>query len=158
MSDSEVTAGVPTGAKTDKTVAKVIKFNVPTRFHRKVKWVAPQKARIVLRDGTPLRLTIAAPLSSKSAKAGDPVSFRVADPVLVDGMVVVPRGTAVIGKVTQLRKPDMAGQPGRICHQRGSAVPERQHVCAAAWPKRRQKLARQWYSWQLLQLGNARAA
>jgi len=42
------------------------------------------------------------------------VSFRVADSVLVDGMVVVPRGAAVVGKVTQSRKPDMGAQPGEL--------------------------------------------
>lgn len=71
-------------------------------------------AKIVVRDGTPLRLSLAGPLSSKTAKAGDPVSFRVADPVLVDGMVVIPRGAAVVGKVTQSRKAGAMGRPGEL--------------------------------------------
>lgn len=71
-------------------------------------------AKIVLREGTPLRLSLAAPMSSKAAKIGDPVSFRVADPVLVDGMVVIPRGAAVEGKVTQSRKSGAMGRPGEL--------------------------------------------
>jgi hypothetical protein len=76
--------------------------------------VNSDSAKIVLRDGTPLRLTLAAPLSSKAARAGDPVSFRIADPVLVDGLVVIPRGAAVVGKVTQSRKPGAMGRPGEL--------------------------------------------
>ena len=70
--------------------------------------------KIVLREGTPLRLALAAPLSSKTATAGDPVSFRIADPVLVDGMVVIPQGAAVEGKVTQSRKSGAIGRPGEL--------------------------------------------
>ena len=42
------------------------------------------------------------------------MGFRIADPVLVDGMVVIPRGAAVVGKVTQSRRPDFGGQPGEL--------------------------------------------
>lgn len=42
------------------------------------------------------------------------MSFRVADTVLVDGMVVIPRGAAVEGKVMQSRKPGTMGRPGEL--------------------------------------------
>ena len=76
--------------------------------------VNSDSAKIVLHEGTALRLILATPLSSKTAKPGDPVSFRVADQVVVDGMVVIPRGAAVVGKVTQSRKAGLAGKPGEL--------------------------------------------
>lgn len=75
---------------------------------------SPEAANIVLQDGTPIRLSLAVPLSSKTAKVGDEVSFEVVAPVVVDGLVVIPRGAAGVGKVTQSRKPGLAGRPGEL--------------------------------------------
>jgi len=73
-----------------------------------------EKPDIILRDGTPIRLSLAAPLSSETAKVGDDVSFQVVSPITVEGLVIIPRGAAVLGKVTRSRKPGFVGRPGEL--------------------------------------------
>jgi hypothetical protein len=74
----------------------------------------PGPAQIVLRDGTSIHLSLATPLSSKTAKAGDEVKFEVVAPVMVEGLVVIPRGATVAGKVATSRRPGRLGRPGDL--------------------------------------------
>lgn len=53
-------------------------------------------------------------LSSKTAKAGDVVSFRVADNVFVNDVLVLPKGAAGVGNVKKVVGPRSFGRDARI--------------------------------------------
>lgn len=66
--------------------------------------VAPRPESLrtyTLPAGTRLDAEIAAGLSSATAAAGDEVRARVRQPVVVDGVEVVPAGSEVVGEVTE---------------------------------------------------------
>ena len=63
---------------------------------------APIARSVQVPGGTPIVVALSSPLSSKTAKAGDPFQATVASSVLVDGRVAVPAGTRVTGKVVQV--------------------------------------------------------
>ena len=53
-------------------------------------------------------------LNSKTAQEGDTVRFAVADDVIVDGIVVIPRGMEATGTITKARKSGRFGKDGKI--------------------------------------------
>jgi hypothetical protein len=63
----------------------------------------PAAPRVVtVPSGTQLSLSLSTPLTSKSAKVGDPVRARVTQDVMVDGRVAIAAGTTVAGQVTDV--------------------------------------------------------
>lgn len=61
--------------------------------------LAAASAPLAVPAGTPVPLETAEPLSSQSKVKGDLVQLRVAQDVMVDGQIAVPRGTRAIGQV-----------------------------------------------------------
>ena len=55
-------------------------------------------------SGTDLVLTLETPVSSETAKADQPVRARVAKPVVVSGMEVIPAGATVTGAVVSAER------------------------------------------------------
>lgn len=53
-------------------------------------------------------------LDSKTAQEGDTVHFAVLDDVVVDGVVVIPRGMEATGTITKARKSGRFGKDGKI--------------------------------------------
>jgi|SwirhisoilCB1_FD_contig_91_1494846_length_695_multi_5_in_0_out_0_1 hypothetical protein len=70
-------------------------------------------ADLILKKGTDVQLEFASSLSSKTAKPGDKVSFKVVKPVQVDGTTVIADGTPVTGTV---EKVDKRGRYGVNAH------------------------------------------
>jgi hypothetical protein len=70
----------------------------------------------VLRTGTPVALKLAESISTKEklAKINDRVRLEVVEPVLVDGVVVIPAGSLGVGELTDVRNKGMWGKSGRI--------------------------------------------
>ena len=70
----------------------------------------------VLRTGTPVALKTREALTTKGKKLrpGARVQLEVAEPVLLDGAVVIPAGTPAVGEVTDVRNKGMWGKSGRI--------------------------------------------
>jgi hypothetical protein len=64
--------------------------------------------------GADIRLSFDQELSSKTAKIGDKVAFHVVDDVLVDGQVVIKKGTAAVGTVTDVAKGRRFGVNARM--------------------------------------------
>ncbi len=64
---------------------------------------------VVLKSGAEVNLVFAQSLSSKHATMGEKVELRVAENVLVDGIVVVPAGARVLGTVVQGKKNEKRG-------------------------------------------------
>jgi hypothetical protein len=78
---------------------------------------APPPARRVavqVPAGTPIELETAYTINSQLVRAGDAVSFRVVNPVVLDGQVVVEKGAAATAVVTKAERGGHWGRAGRI--------------------------------------------
>lgn len=69
---------------------------------------------ITVPDGTPLNLQLVSDLSSGTAKVGDTVKLTIPYPLRIDGLVVVPRGTALSGTVMQVSHPHRPSRNGQV--------------------------------------------
>lgn len=70
----------------------------------------------VLRTGTPINFKMAETITTKGKKleAGYLAHLEVMDPVLVNGIVVIPAGSPAVAEVTDVRNKGMWGKSGRI--------------------------------------------
>ncbi|HZF43730.1 MAG TPA: hypothetical protein VEZ48_10010 [Sphingomonadaceae bacterium] len=70
----------------------------------------------VLRAGTPVALKMAEGLTTKgkNLRVGQRFQLEVAEPVLVNGQVVVPAGSPATGEITMVRNKGMWGKSGGI--------------------------------------------
>jgi hypothetical protein len=67
-----------------------------------------------LLDGTAIKLRLAENLTSATAKAGDSVPFEVIDDVLVDGVVVLPKGGQAVATITEANAKKSMGRAGKL--------------------------------------------
>ena len=67
-----------------------------------------------LLDGTPVKLRLSQTMSSADAKTGEDVPFEVTEEVLVDGVVVLPKGAAALGNVTEAEPKRRMGRGGKL--------------------------------------------
>lgn len=58
---------------------------------------------VTLPKGTQITATVRQTLNTDKNHRGDTFSGRLAQPVIVDGMTVLPRGTPITGRITKLR-------------------------------------------------------
>ena len=58
---------------------------------------------VTLPKGTKITATVRQTLNTDKNRRGDAFSARLAQPVKVDGKTVLPRGTAITGRITKLR-------------------------------------------------------
>ncbi len=72
--------------------------------------------RPTLRAGTSVPLKTLTELSTKGKKlrVGDRFNLEVAEPVMVDGVTVIPVGSPAIGEITSVRNKGMWGKSGAI--------------------------------------------
>ena len=68
----------------------------------------------VLEDGTPIHLVLSQTISSADAQIGQLVEFEVVDDVLVDGIVVVPKGGPAWATVTVAQAKRRMGRGGKL--------------------------------------------
>ncbi|HEY6916015.1 MAG TPA: hypothetical protein VI381_00060 [Allosphingosinicella sp.] len=70
----------------------------------------------VLRVGTRVSLAMSEGLTTKgkNLRVGQRFRLEVAEPVMVNGVVVVPAGSPAVGEVTDVRNKGMWGKSGRI--------------------------------------------
>jgi hypothetical protein len=67
--------------------------------------LVPSTARAAqLLDGTRIRVRVTAPVVSDNARAGDPVTFVVAENIIADGTVLIRKGTPALGVVARARR------------------------------------------------------
>jgi hypothetical protein len=71
-------------------------------------------ADVVLKKGTDVKLAFTSSMSSKTAKPGDKVSFKVDEPVKINGTTVIKEGTPVTGTVEKVSKRGRYGVNARI--------------------------------------------
>ena len=68
----------------------------------------------VLRAGTRVPMATSAPISSRHARQGQRFDLTVAQDVLVDGMIVIPRGSRGVGEVARVVEKGMFGKAGKL--------------------------------------------
>jgi hypothetical protein len=77
---------------------------------------APATANAFLRVGTeiPLRLSEELTTKGKKLRVGDRFHMEVAEPIMVQGVVVVPVGSPAMGEITDARNKGMWGKSGHL--------------------------------------------
>lgn len=65
-------------------------------------------------DGTPIHLYLMDDLSSKKAKDGDAIRFKVREAIRVDDVEVVPVDSPVVGHVAAVGRSGFAGHSGKL--------------------------------------------
>lgn len=61
---------------------------------------SPKKSEpVIIREGTPIKIRTETELSTKSTKTGDSFAATLAEPIVIEGKVVAPRGSRVEGRV-----------------------------------------------------------
>jgi len=63
-------------------------------------------------SGAEVRMVTRSELSSRTTRLGDRVELEVTDDVVVNDMVMIPRGSVATGEVTRVRKKGMWGRSG----------------------------------------------
>ena len=72
-------------------------------------------AKVTVLENTLLRVRTEEPLSSRHARASEPLVFMLSEDVAVDGVLIVPRGAAIRGTVVQVRQAGaLSGSPDLI--------------------------------------------
>lgn len=84
--------------------------------------------------GTMIQLALEAPVSSQIAAVGDRVEANLAAPIRLDGEIVVPSGTRVVGRVTEVKALAKVGGQARLAlaFERLEVEPESTPI-AAFW-------------------------
>src|SRR6476661_9409542 len=77
---------------------------------------APATTTAILRVGTevPLRLEQELTTKGKQLRVGDRFHLTTSEPVLVNGVNVIPVGTPAVGEITEVRNKGMWGKSGRL--------------------------------------------
>lgn len=75
---------------------------------------APPMGKLVLREGTDVKLKFAEDLSSKTAADGDPVNLVLEEDLKVGDVVVAKAGCKAVGEVTNAKKAGMMGKAGEL--------------------------------------------
>jgi hypothetical protein len=70
--------------------------------------------KLVLKEGTDVRLKFADDLSSKTANDGDPVNLILDEDLKVDDVVVARSGAKAVGEITNAKKAGMMGKAGEL--------------------------------------------
>ncbi|MGH9529009.1 MAG: PEGA domain-containing protein, partial [Terriglobales bacterium] len=76
--------------------------------------ISASSADAVLADGTPVRLRTTRTISSRDARAGDPVNLEVLDEVKIDDTVVINKGGAGLAIVTVAEPKKLMGRGGKL--------------------------------------------
>lgn len=69
---------------------------------------------ITIQEGTVIRVRLIETLDSRTANTGDMVTLEMADPLLVDGVMVIEPGAKVTGKVLDAVKNKSLGRKGKL--------------------------------------------
>lgn len=90
---------------------------------------SPKQPYAILTCGTFVRLEFVSPISSKTARLGDPITLRLAEDIRVGDIVIVPKGTLADGTITFVRRTGAGGLPGVLTYElkalrvNGTSVP-----------------------------------
>lgn len=103
-------AGVP-----ENVILAMIETSAPVKAIEQPKPVeAAVSNSVTLKDGTPVELEVAYTVSSADLKEGDAVSFRVVQPVQINGMTVIERGAGATARVVKAEGGKSWGRGGNL--------------------------------------------
>ncbi|MHB8214757.1 MAG: hypothetical protein ACYDDS_01640 [Candidatus Sulfotelmatobacter sp.] len=74
----------------------------------------PATGKLVLREGTDVKLKFTNDLSSKTAEEGDPVNLILDEDIKVGDVVVAKAGCKAVGEITNAKKAGMMGKAGEL--------------------------------------------
>ena len=74
----------------------------------------PQGPEVAIPDGTEFDVLTVDEISSKTATEGDPLTFKVAEDVKIDGQVVIAKDAIVKGTVSNAQKSGHMGKSGKL--------------------------------------------
>jgi hypothetical protein len=104
----------PLEPKTIQPARERIMYDAPAK-HAEVAPVAPSSpSEITLRNGTAIHLKLGKTISSATAHVGDIVDLTVVEEVMVDGISVIPAGSAAIGLVSEAEPKKRLGHGGKL--------------------------------------------
>jgi len=112
-----VTAALPPTDRVDVTVAPALPPSTPAAVapaSAPVSYFSSPFPRVVLEDGTPVRLRISRNLSSADASTGETVDFEVLEEIKVGDQIVIPKGSTAWGTVTDAEKKRRMGRAGKL--------------------------------------------
>src|SRR6266571_5805761 len=69
---------------------------------------------VTIPDGTEFAVLTTEKISSKTATEGDPISFKVAEDIKINGQTVISKDTLVKGVVSSAKKAGMMGKGGNL--------------------------------------------
>ena len=76
---------------------------------------APDPSKIVvLLDSTPVHMKIGRELSSATAQVGDEVNLEVSEDVVIDGLLIIPKGANATGVVNEAEPKKALGRGGKL--------------------------------------------
>jgi hypothetical protein len=75
---------------------------------------SPAASKLILREGTDVKLKFADDLSSKTANDGDPVNLILDEDLKVGDVVVARSGAKAVGEITNAKKAGMMGKGGEL--------------------------------------------
>src|SRR4026208_1741887 len=90
--------------------------SLSVHLHAGVPVSRPQD-EIVVTEGTPINVVTVKEVTTKDAKPNDPVDFTVAEDLVINGQVVVRKGTPAIGSVINAEKGGYMGKSGKLAVQ-----------------------------------------
>ena len=76
--------------------------------------VGQEQSKTVLFEGTPVRLRLTKEVSSANAQVGDAVNFDTLEDVRLGNIVVIPKGSHALGKVTTVVPKRRMGRAGKL--------------------------------------------
>lgn len=76
--------------------------------------VPAKTAQIEVPSGTHIPMVLHNGISTRTAKAGDPVYFETIFPIMINGKVVIPAGSYVSGEVTESKRPGRVKGRGEL--------------------------------------------
>jgi hypothetical protein len=76
---------------------------------------APDLAKtLILLDSTAIRMKLGKTISSADAKVGDEVSLEVSEDVIIDGLLIIPKGANAMGVVNEAEPKKALGRGGKL--------------------------------------------
>ena len=76
---------------------------------------APDPSKfVVLLDSTPVHMKLGRELSSAGAQVGDEVNLEVSEDVVIDGLLIIPKGSNALGVVNEAEPKKALGRGGKL--------------------------------------------
>lgn len=74
----------------------------------------PAPKKVLLPEGTEITLQMAQDISSRAARAGEPIELKLAEDLKVGDVLVAKAGARALGEVVQGKRPDFWGEAGEV--------------------------------------------